>query len=235
MKEGGREATLKPLSHMRPPHNNIPSLTAPPRTFISPRWMGLFVRSFYSWRPQWRWRRLLKPLPSFLEPARPSSVLWPTVQLLKGRSHRPSHRLPPAAGRPNERFLCPPSLRDEPRLKMQICCRMQSAANQPTSCMGGRGREEGNARGGQQMGPPQSKHSTHSLITWPRRPGMGKLHPQSNQVPILRNFLVVKFQLKSNVVPQMRNFSPTLPFGSACTLHIPSSLPPCSLLTSLLT
>ena len=64
MKEGGREATLKPLSHMRPPHNNIPSLTAPPRTFISPRRMGLFVRSFYSWRPQWRWRRLLKPLPS---------------------------------------------------------------------------------------------------------------------------------------------------------------------------
>ena len=39
---------------------------------------------------------------------------------------------------------------------------------------------------------------------------MGKILLKSNQVPILRNFLVVKFHLKSNLVPQMRNFSQTL-------------------------
>ena len=40
--------------------------------------------------------------------------------------------------------------------------------------------------------------------------GMGKFLLKSNQVPILRNSLVVKFHLKSNLVPQMRIFSPTL-------------------------
>ena len=46
-----------------------------------------------------------------------------------------------------------PPIRDEPRLKMQICCRMQSEASQPANQQGG------SARGGQQMGPPQSRHS----------------------------------------------------------------------------
>ena len=47
-----------------------------------------------------------------------------------------------------------------------------------------------------------------------QRTGMGKFLLKSNQVPILRNFLVVKFHLKRNLVPHMRNFSPTLPsFG----------------------
>ena len=40
--------------------------------------------------------------------------------------------------------------------------------------------------------------------------GMGKFLLTSNQVPILRNFLVVKLHGKSNLVPQMRNLSPTL-------------------------
>ena len=39
---------------------------------------------------------------------------------------------------------------------------------------------------------------------------MGKFLLKRNQVPILRNFLVVKFLVKRNLVPQMRNFSPTL-------------------------
>ena len=81
------------------------------------------------------------------------SVPRPCSLFLKGRSPRLLW-----GERTNERFLrCPPSLppactaiRDEPRLKMQICCRMQSAANQPAK--GGSARGEG----GQQMGPPQS-------------------------------------------------------------------------------
>ena len=55
---------------------------------------------------------------------------------------------------------------------------------------------------------------------------MGKFVLKSNQVPILRNFLVLKFHLKSNLVPQMTNFSPTLPLSNLlksihiiCTYH----------------
>ena len=51
---------------------------------------------------------------------------------------------------------------------------------------------------------------------------MVKFLLKSNLVPILRNFLEVKFHLKSNLVPQVRNFSPTLEIAQdvACRTRI---------------
>ena len=47
-----------------------------------------------------------------------------------------------------------------------------------------------------------------ALRRCPTQPGMGKFLVKNNQVPIFRNFLVVKFQLESDIVPSNKELFP---------------------------
>ena len=100
-------------------------------------------------------------------PVRPYFVPRPTVRLSKGRSLAHAARMlaSPPVGRANDfsarlgASLFLPPIRDEPRLKMQICCRMQSEASQPASQPAGRERERGATNG---PSAEQALQSTHS-------------------------------------------------------------------------
>ena len=115
-------------------------------------------------RPRSRWRSQNEPAPLCDH----ISSLGPLLGSQKvGCSPMPlacSHRLlwGERTISPSARLPLPP-IRDEPRLKMQICCRMQSAASQPTR-RGGGAREGGNKWALRRASTP-----IHSLllITWP--------------------------------------------------------------------
>ena len=54
----------------------------------------------------------------------------------------------------------------------------------------------------------------------PSSQGWGSSSSKVTKFPHLRNILVIKFRLKSNLVPQMRNFSPTFLAAAVAAVNL---------------